>query len=112
MDTKILSRVVLGMSFVIATPLFAEELPSFQLTTKDGRFSPEKIEIPAGKKIKLVVRNEGSGPEEFESHDLNREKMVMPGKSVEIFIGPLKPGVYGFYGEFNPKTATGQIIAK
>ncbi len=112
MNTKVFSRVVLGLSFVIVTPLFADELPNFQLMTKDGRFSPEKIEIPAGKKIKLIVRNEGTEPEEFESRDLNREKMVMPGKSVEIFIGPLKPGVYGFYGEFHPKTATGQIIAK
>ncbi len=111
MNIKILSGVV-GLSFVIATPLFADELPSFQLTAKDGRFSPEKVEIPAGKKIKLVVTNEGPGPEEFESHELNREKMIMPGKSVEIIIGPLKPGAYGFYGEFHPKTAQGQIVVK
>ena len=36
----------------------------------------------------------------------------MPGKSAEIFIGPLKPGVYDFYGEFHPQTARGQIVAK
>jgi len=111
MNIKVLSSV-LGLSFVIATPLFAAELPSFHLTAKDGRFAPENVEVPAGKKIKLIVQNEGPGPEEFESHELNREKMIMPGKSVEIIIGPLKPGIYGFYGEFHRETAKGQVVAK
>jgi len=109
MNTRYLG-LILGLSLTF--PLSAETLPGFELTAKDGRFSPEKIEIPAGQKIRLTVRNEGPGPEEFESSKLNREKMIMPGKSAEIFIGPLKPGVYDFYGEFHPKTARGQIIAK
>jgi hypothetical protein len=29
-----------------------------------------------------------------------------------IFIGPLKPGEYPFFGEFNPKTAQGKVIAE
>lgn len=112
MNLKILSRVISLSLVIAASAVFAEELPSFHLTAKDGRFSPEKVEIPAGKKIKLVVQNEGPGPEEFESHELNREKMIMPGKSAEIIIGPLKAGTYGFYGEFHPQTAKGQIVVK
>jgi hypothetical protein len=27
-----------------------------------------------------------------------------------VFIGPLKPGVYPFFGEFNLSTAQGKII--
>jgi len=97
---------------VWSLPLSAAELPVFQLTVKDGRFTPEKIEVPSGKKFKLTVRNDGSGPEEFESTKLHREKMILPGKSADILIGPLKPGAYDFYGEFHPQTARGQIIAK
>ncbi len=100
------------VSLGMVVPVHAETLPSFELTAKDGRFTPEKIEIPAGQKVRLVVRNEGPGPEEFESSDLNREKLVMSGKSADIIIGPLKAGVYGFYGEFHPQTAKGQIVAK
>lgn len=102
----------LGLSLGATLPLRAADLPSFNLSVKDGRFAPEKLEVPAGQKFKLVVKNEGPGPEEFESSDLNREKVITAGSSAVIFLGPLKPGTYGFYGDFHPKTARGQIIAK
>jgi plastocyanin len=102
----------MGLSLGLVFPLYAGDLPSFNLTVKDGRFSPEQVEIPAGQKIKLIIKNEGSGPEEFESSDMNREKIVMAGKRAEIIIGPLKPGVYEFIGEFHPDTAKGKVIAK
>src|SRR4051812_43817796 len=103
------AAVVVCLSFVAAA---ADELPIYALTAKDGRFTPETIEVPAGKKFKLVVKNEGPGPEEFESHELKREKVVPEGKSVDIILGPLKPGTYGFFGEYHAKTAKGQIVAK
>ena len=95
-----------------AYPLHAKDLPAFNLSVKDGKFSPEKVEVPADQKFKLIVKNEGSGTEEFESSDLNREKLITPGASAVIIIGPLKADSYGFYGEFHPQTARGQIIAK
>lgn len=104
--------LIAGLSLGLVFPLHADNLPSFNLTAKDGRFLPEQIDIPVGLKIRLVVKNEGSGPEEFESSALNREKLIMPGKSAEIFIGPLKPGAYEFYGEFHPQTARGRIVAR
>lgn len=104
--------ITLGISLGLAMPLHAENLPNFNLTAKDGHFSPNRVEIPAGQKVNLIVNNDGPGPEEFESSDLNREKLIMPGKSANIIIGPLKAGVYDFYGEFHPQTARGQIVAK
>jgi cupredoxin-like protein len=104
--------LLVAMLVVSSRTLAADELPTFQLLTKDGRFTPETIEVPAGTKFKLVVTNEGAGPEEFESRELNREKVIPAGKKADILIGPLKPGTYGFFGEFHPKTANGQIVAK
>ncbi len=104
----LISALVLGG----IAPGYAEELPQYHLVAKDGRFAPEKLEVPAGKKFKLVVKNEGPGPEEFESRELNREKVVLEGKSIDVIIGPLKPGTYGFFGDFHPRTANGKIIAK
>lgn len=115
MKSKLLigTAAVLALSWALGTvAVAADAVPSYQLTVKDGRFSPETLEVPAGKKVKLVVKNEGPGAEEFESHDLNREKLIPAGKSADIFIGPLKPGTYGFFGEFHPNTAKGRIIVK
>ena len=86
--------------------------PEFALVIRDHRFEPAEIRIPAGQKIKLIVHNQDATPEEFESHELNREKMIAPGGKVIIFIGPLAPGRYPFVGEFHEKTARGAIIAE
>ena len=90
---------------------FAQDA-DFAIAIKDHKFSPDRIEVPAGKKVKLVVDNQDATPEEFESHPLKVEK-VIPGKSkATIYVGPLKAGEYKFVGEFNEKTAQGVIVAK
>ncbi|MDT8310663.1 MAG: cupredoxin domain-containing protein [Methylophaga sp.] len=83
--------------------------PVFELRIKDHLFFPDEVVIPADTKVKLLVINEDPTPEEFESYELNREK-VIPGQSQAIiFIGPLPAGVYPFFGEFFPKTAQGRM---
>ena len=44
--------------------------------------------------------------------ELNREKIIPGGKEVTVFIGPVKPGRYPFFGEFNQDTAQGVVIVK
>ena len=82
------------------------------LIIRDHRFEPEEVRVPAGQKIKLLVHNQDSTPEEFESYELNREKVAAPGAKVTIYIGPLSPGRYPFFGEFNAETARGTIVAE
>jgi plastocyanin len=79
---------------------------------RDHRFEPAEIRVPAGTKIKMVIDNQDATPEEFESHELNREKVIAPGSKSNIYIGPLKPGRYPFYGEFHENTARGAVIAE
>ncbi len=99
--------------FVQPAPFaFASDLPIVNLAIKAGHFVPETLQVPAGQKFKLRVTNEGPGVEEFESSDLNRENIVAPGGTLEIFLGPLEQGSYGFFGDFHPDTARGRIIAK
>ena len=86
--------------------------PELTLVIRNHRFEPTELRVPAGKKIKIMIDNQDATAEEFESHALNREKVV-PGKSkVPVFIGPLKPGRYAFEGEYNAKTAKGVVIAE
>jgi hypothetical protein len=88
------------------------QTPEFTIEIRDHLFFPSTLVVPANTKIKLIVINRDSTPEEFESYELNREKVIMGGAKAVIFIGPLKPGDYPFFGEFNPKTAQGLIRAQ
>lgn len=96
----------------LAQPALAREIPELTLTIRDHRFEPAELVIPADTKIRLKVVNTDATPEEFESHELNREK-VIPGSSTGIvFIGPLSSGHYPFFGDFNQATAQGAVVVK
>ncbi len=99
---------------LFAAPLsaLAAELPEFRLAIEQHRFTPAVLEVPAGKKLRLVIENRDATPEEFESYDLNREKIVAGKASIVVFIGPLKAGNYEYFGEFNAHSARGRIVAK
>lgn len=107
-----MKRILAALAATFALGAYAAGEPEFKLVIENHKFTPETVTVPAGKKVKLVIENRDATPEEFESHALNREK-VIPGKSsASIFIGPLKAGEYKFVGEFNEKTAKGVIVAK
>jgi plastocyanin len=105
-----LSPLVLGFIFFSFNANAA--VKEYKIVIKDHKFIPKNLDIPADQKVKLVVENQDKTIEEFESHDLNREKIVGGGKSINIYIGPLKAGVYEYYGEFNAATAKGTITVK
>lgn len=101
--------LVLGLVLLAAGALADAEI---QVVIKNHQFSPSEIKIKAQTKTKLLITNQDSSAEEFESFSLNREKMIRPGQTVTIFIPPLKPGTYDFFGEFHPDTAKGKIIVE
>ena len=96
---------------VLPSPAWAD-YPEFALLIRDHRFEPTEIRVPAGQKIKLVMHNQDNTPEEFESYELNREKVIAANAKAHIFIGPLSAGRYPFFGDFHEKTARGAIIAE
>ena len=90
----------------------AAEKKTVEITISDHRFQPDVIKIPADTQVMLKVKNADATPEEFESNELKIEKII-PGKSKGIvIIPPLKPGTYGFVGEFHEETAKGKIIVE
>lgn len=99
------------ISFLIPGLALAEEVTA-NLRIKNHSFEPADLHVPAGKSIKLIVRNDDVSAEEFESHALNREKMIGGGRQAVIMVGPLSPGSYEFFGEFHPQTARGWLIAE
>ena len=106
-------RIAFGLTFImVALPIMAEDLPVFQLVAKGGRFNPTVIEVPAGKRFKIEITNEGPGAIEFESRDLKQEKVLAPGAKSFVVINALKPGTYKFFDEYHEATAQGTIVAK
>ena len=82
------------------------------VTIKNHRFEPTELRVPAGKRVTIYVVNEDPTPEEFESISMKVEKII-PGKSKGLVrIGPLPPGRYDFFGDFNQDTAKGVVIAE
>lgn len=86
--------------------------PEYEIEIRNHLFEPDVLIIPADTKVKLIIYNRDSTPEEFESFELNREKVIPGGRKGIVFIGPLPAGEYPFFGEFNPQTALGKIIVQ
>ena len=103
---------VLGLASIVLPVPGRADTPEFRLVLKDHRFTPTQLTIPAGTKVKLLVENQDPTPEEFESYDFNREKVVPGLGRIVVFVGPLKPGKYEFFGEFNASTARGWLIVQ
>jgi Cupredoxin-like domain len=117
MNSKSKINRVLGLvltawlSTTHATQSYAADFEA-NLAIENHEFSPKTLKVPANTRVKLTIINLDPSAEEFESHALNREK-VIPGKTkAVIYIGPLNPGQYSYFGEFNPKTAQGIIVAE
>lgn len=108
-----LATMAAAMALAAATPATTHAAdPEFTLIIEGHKFAPAELEVPAGQKLRLVVENRDPTPEEFESYALNREKIVPGNGRIVVFVGPLKPGRYEFFGEFNPATARGWLVAR
>ena len=88
------------------------ELLSYSIVIKGGRILPARLEVPAGRKIKLTIKNEGPGPSEFENLSLRIEKVLSPGARSFVVIHPLKPGTYRFIDEFHPANSEMLLVAQ
>lgn len=105
-------RFALALSLIvaIAAPAFAAD-PQVVISIKDHKFVPSDVPTPAGVKVELVIKNEQTVNAEFESTVLHREKIVTAGGQISVFVGPLDPGTYEFFDDFNRAT-TGRLIVK
>jgi plastocyanin len=102
---------VLASSILLAGAAQAADLLTFKLEMNDGKLTPARIEVPAGQRIKIEVRNTGKGAAEFESVQLRKEKVLAPGADSFVVIAPLSPGEYKFFDDFHQQ-AQGVIVAK
>ena len=108
----LLTAAWLGLGWAAEAHAQQQELPAFHIVVKDGRFAPDRVEVPAGRRVKLTLQNDGPGPLEFENDEMHIEKVLSAGARSFVVLPPLKPGEYDFVDEFNPITGELKVIAK
>src|SRR5580704_11227829 len=100
MQTKRVFTVVFGVLLgAAAFPAFADETPTQTLTLKNHAFVPPALTVPANQKVKLIVKNEDAEAAEFESYELNREKVVPANGEITVYLDPLDPGTYPYFDD-------------
>jgi hypothetical protein len=99
-----------ALLLICAAPALAAD-PTATIILRDHQFVPSEVPVPAGVKVTLIVRNEQTTNAEFESASLHREKIVNPGGEITLFVGPLNPGNYEFFDDFNGATR-GHLVVK
>ena len=107
MFRRMLVIAVSGMCVLPSLALAAA--PARMLLIHGQQFEPQELSLPANTKIKLLIRNQDTLPAEFESYDLSREVLVPANGEATVYVGPLEPGRYQFFNDFN-RTMQGTVL--
>jgi plastocyanin len=86
---------------LVASAAPAADATTVTLVVEEGGFSPAEVQAPAGARLRLEVTNHTAAAMEFESFDLNRERVVQPGQVVAVYLSGLAPGRYEFFDDFH-----------
>ena len=74
-------RLAAALVTTVSLGALAAGEPEFNLVIEGNKFAPDRIEVPAGKKVKFIVENKDAAAEEFESNELRIEKVIPAGKT-------------------------------
>jgi hypothetical protein len=101
MTIRLLIAVLSAWVFAVVSSCACAEESAPVLVVHNSNFEPGELTLPAGLKVKIVIRNQDNLPIEFESYDLSREIVVPANSELGIYVGPLSPGTYQFFNDFN-----------
>lgn len=89
-----------------------DDHPVFDIRAQAGRFEPSELVVPAHESFTIRVTSTEKTAIEFESFELHRERVVLPGETITVLIPALAPGSYTFFDDFHRDTPEGAIVAK
>ena len=108
----ILIRPLLVIVLLAATAAPAAADPTaITLAVEEARFVPAEVEVSADARLRLDVTNHTAAAIEFESFELNRERVVQPGQTVAVYLSGLAPGRYEFFDDFH-RERRGVLVVK
>lgn len=97
-------RSVGGLCLALGLALGGAALAQYatvEIAVKDKKFEPAEIKAPANARIVIHITNRDATAMEFESKDLKVEKVIAANGEGIVRVGPLKPGKYDFFDDFN-----------
>jgi plastocyanin len=100
---------ILACVFTFNDFAYAVDEAAAVMVIHNQQFEPSNLLLPAGVKVKIIIRNQDPMPVEFESHDLSREIIVRGHGESPVYVGPLETGSYQFFNDFN-RTMQGLIV--
>ena len=103
--------LLVALLVAVPSPGTAADDHSIPLAIGEQGFSPAETEAPAGVRIRFEVTNRATGAVEFESFDLNRERVIQPGQTVNVYVSGLAPGRYEFFDDFHQERR-GTLVVK
>jgi hypothetical protein len=105
MKVSVVTRRSIGGLFVALGLAFGgaalAQYATVEVTVKDKKFEPVEIKAPANARIVIHVTNRDATAMEFESKSLKVEKVIAANGEGILRVGPLKPGKYEFFDDFN-----------
>ena len=108
-----LLRIALGAVVMVgigAATVRADD-KTLTLAVDEQGFAPAQIEAPVGGRIRLEVTNGTSAAIEFESFELNRERVIQPGQTAAVYLSDLSAGTYEFFDDFH-HSRRGVLVVK
>jgi len=66
--------------------------PTVTVELSDFKFSPETVEVPAGQKVTLELRNKGSVEHDFTVEAIGLKAIVKAGQTATRVVGPFTAG--------------------
>lgn len=87
------------------------KLKTYLVEMKDGELMPAELVVPEKTRFRIVIRNIGKKPAEFESNQLRQEKVLFMGAETSVVIIPLDTGTYDYFDDFAP-AMKGKIIVR
>lgn len=106
------AAALLFSGILLTSEARADDALSIAVTIKDHKFDPAEIHVPADKTVQLVISNQDSTAEEFDSKALKVEKVIAGGTKATVTLHPLAAGSYKFKGEYHEETARGVVISE
>jgi plastocyanin len=80
------------------------------VAVRDGGFEPALLQAPPSTRVRIEITNQTPVAIEFESFELNRERVVQPGQTAAVYVSGLAAGRYAFFDDFHQERKGALVV--